>query len=537
MNNSRNRITRRRRKRLSEEKNEITLEPKELNQCLEENLEEIRGKFGNSSDLIVRVFKMGKPMLHRAASIYIDGLADKKMTGSFIMERLMSEIPLMENEEALSPEQMGNFMKESLLPITKVEEIKNLNELFLLLLAGQTIVLVDGWNHALGCALEDREVRSITEPTSEVSIRGPKDSFTESLLTNTAMVRARIKSPSLWLETMKIGSITQTEVAIMYIKGIASEKLLREVKDRLNKIDVAEVLGSNTIEEWITDDFWTPLPTILVTERPDVVSGNLLEGRVTIFVDGTPVPLILPATFIQFFQSAEDYYLTWSIASFLRIIRVLSFFITLFGSSLFIAFVSFHPELIPTPLLINLASQREGIPFPVIIEALLMEFTFEILREAGLRMPRQVGQAVSIVGALVIGEAAVMAGIVSSAMVIIVAATAIASFTIPHYSMTDATRLMRFGMMILASLFGLYGVGLGAIALLAHTVSLRSFGIPYLTPMAPFNLSDQQDVIFRLPKKFLTKRPHLISQINVTRSGLTQNSGKTIAKSKGNNNE
>ncbi|MFG6150285.1 spore germination protein [Halobacillus sp. B23F22_1] len=486
---------------------------------LDENIKYIKQDFGSSSDLVIREFTMGRPFAIKAASIYIKGLSDTKSLSRFIIEKLMNEMHAESNPNPWSPSQIGNYIKENLLPISNVDEIEEWNQLLSTLLAGQTILLVDGWDHALGCDSSDKKERSVSEPTTEVTIRGAKDSFTESLDTNTALVRSRIQSPNLWLETMKIGRISQTEVSIMYVNGIVNKKLIREVKNRLKKIEVDELLSSNTVEEWISDEVMTPFPTVLVTERPDVVAGNLMEGRITIFVNGTPFPLIVPATWNQFFQSAEDYYLNWIIVSFLRCIRIVSFFVTLFGTSLFIAFVSFHPELIPTPLLINIAAQRQTTPFPIIFEALLMEITFEILREAGIRMPRQVGQAVSIVGAIVLGEAAVMAGIVSSSMVIVVAATAIASFTISHSSMTDSIRLLRFGMMISASLFGLYGVGLGAIVLVAHLTSLRSFGIPYLTPYAPFIFADQKDAILRLPKPFLKKRPRLISQNNTKRTG------------------
>ncbi|MBO1512490.1 spore germination protein [Metabacillus bambusae] len=489
-----------------------TLYPEELSSSIDINIKHIKQAFGNSGDLIIREFNMGKPLFHKVASIYVNGLSDKEIMGNFIIEKLMNDTNINNREESWSPNKLGTYIKDHIITITSVEIVSDMKNLLSQLLTGQTIVLVDGSSEALNCASQGGELRSISEPTAESSVRGPKDSFTESLITNTSMVRRRIKSPNLWLETRKLGKITQTEIGIMYLNGVVNDKLLNEVRERLDKIDVDEILGSNTIEEWITDDVYTPWPTIFVTERPDVVAGNLLEGRVAIFVDGTPIPLIVPATWNQFIQTAEDYYLRWSISGFLRFIRIVSFLITLLGPSLFIAFVSFHPELIPTPLLINIAAQRQAIPFPIIIEALLMELTFEVLREAGVRMPRPVGQAVSIVGALVLGEAAVSAGIVSSAMVIVVAATAIASFTIPHYSLTDATRLLRFMMMILASTFGLYGIGLGVILLVAHTVSLRSFGIPYLAPFAPIIVTDQQDAILRLPKPFMSKRPRLISQ-------------------------
>ncbi|KKI94189.1 spore gernimation protein KB [Bacillus sp. SA1-12] len=494
-----------------------------LVQTLESNIHKIKEALGRSGDLIIRQFNMGEPFHQKVATIYINGLTDKKLMGNFIIEKLINKASVLEHEKPWSPVELGQYILDGILSTTHVEEVTELNKLFSFLLSGQTIVIVDGLAQAYACASQGGELRSITEPIAEPSVRGPKDSFTESLITNTAMVRRRIKSPNLWLETRKLGKITQTEIGIMYLNGIVNDKILEEVRKRIDRIEVDEVIGSNTIEEWISDDNLTPWPTVFLTERPDVVTGNLLEGRVAIFVDGTPIPLIVPATWNQFLQTAEDYYLRWSVAGFLRFLRIVSFLITLLGPSLFIAFVSFHPELIPTPLLINLAAQRQGIPFPIIVEALLMELTFEVLREAGVRMPRPVGQAVSIVGALVLGEAAVMAGIVSSAMVIVVAATAIASFTLPHFSLTDASRLLRFFMMILASTFGLYGIGLGVIILVAHTVSLRSFGIPYLAPFAPFIITDQEDAILRLPKPFLSKRPRLISQNRTNRTATKKN--------------
>lgn len=477
-----------------------------------ENIHFIKKTLGNSGDLIISEFKMGKPWLNKSASIYINGLTDKELTGHLIMEKLMSDASILD-DDAWSPNQIGTYVKEHILPIPHVEMVTDFQKLFSFLLSGQTIVLIDGWTMACACSSQGGELRSISEPTIETSVRGPKESFTESLITNTSLVRRRINSPNLWLDTQKLGNITQTQIGIMYINGIVNEKLLNEVKERLNKIDVNEVQGSNTIEEWITDETLTPWPTIFVTERPDVVTGNLLEGRIAIFVDGTPIPLVVPATWNQFFITAEDYYLKWIMTSFLRVIRMVSFLFTLLGQANFIAFVSFHPELIPTPLLINLAAQRQGVPFPIIFEALLMELTFEVLREAGVRMPRPVGQAVSIVGALVLGEAAVSAGIVSSAMVIVVAATAIASFTIPHFLMTDAVRLLRFLMIFLAGAFGIYGIGIGIILLVAHTVSLRSFGVSYLSPFAPFIVDDQKDAILRLPIPFTQRGFHFFSKL------------------------
>ncbi|SDH83453.1 spore germination protein [Alteribacillus bidgolensis] len=540
MNSAWNRLTKIQKKRkqtLQYEETEINPNKLEISHYLDENLKNIKEALGNSDDLNIREFKMGKPSLHKVALIYINGLSDTSINSNSIIERLMGNVNDTASVDPQSPSKLFTYVKENILTVEKVEDITDWNKMLLSLISGQSILFIDGWDHAISCSAEGGELRSITEPTSEPSVRGPKESFVESLITNTAMVRRRIKSPNLWVETMKLGKITQTDVAIMYVKGIVNDKLLTEVKERLSKIEADEIASSNTIEEWINDDTWTPWPTIFLTERPDVVAGNLMEGRIVIFVNGTPIPLILPATWIQFFQTAEDYYLRWQMTSFLRLLRIISFLITLLGPSLFIAFIAYHAELIPTPLLVSLTAQRQQIPFPVFIEALLMEVTFEVLREAGVRMPRPIGQAVSIVGALVLGEAAVAAGIVSSSMVIVVAGTAIASLTIPHHTMVYAVRLLRFPMMMLAASFGLYGVGLGVIVLVAHTCSVRSFGIPYLAPFAPIIFADLKDTLTRFPKPFLSTRPRLINQTKITRTGTTQNLGPSPRESQIKDNE
>ncbi|RBW68085.1 spore germination protein [Bacillus taeanensis] len=493
----------------------------QLDQNLQTNIRNMKDTLGNSSDLIIREFKIGQNPVYNAALICMDGLIDADFINDFLMKTLMNKLENSEKSDAKSPQDLLIKIKEKVLTVAEVKNAQGWNKLLLSLLSGETVLLIDGCDDTLVCSTKGGELRSILEPVSELSIRGPRDSFTESIRTNTAMVRRRIKSPNLWVETMQIGEITQTDVGMMYVKGIVNDKLVQEVKERLERIEIDEVLASNTIEEYIIDATVSPWPTIFVTERPDVVAGNLMEGRIVIFVDGTPFPLLVPATWNQFFQSAEDYYLRWNIASFIRFIRVVSLLLAMLGPSIYIAFLSFHQELIPSPLLVSLAAQRQGIPFPVFIEALLMEFTFEILREAGVRMPRPVGSAVSIVGALVLGDAAVQAGIVSAGMVIVVSATAIGSFTIPHHSMVDAVRIIRFALMALAASFGIYGIGLGVIMLVAHTCSLRSFGIPYLAPFAPLILSDQGDTILRLPKPWLAKRPRLVDQNKIGRSNNT----------------
>lgn len=372
-------------------------------------------------------------------------------------------------------------------------------DIMLAVLSGDTVILLEGYRTAIICETRGGEQRSVSEPSSQLVVRGPKDGFVESVATNISLIRRRIKSPKLRLEYMKIGTETQTHVALMYMKGIAGEDLIREVRERLHKIALDEVLESGFIEELIQDKTFTPFPTIYNSERPDVAAGNLLEGRVVIIVDGTPFVLILPAVFTQFFQSAEDYSQRFDIAILMRVIRYVSFLVLILGPSVYLALTTYHYEMIPTTLLINLLSQRENVPFPAFVEVLLMETAFEILREAGVRMPRVIGQTVSVVGALILGTAVVEAGIITPIMVIVVALTGIASFAIPAYNMAIAGRLIRFAFLIMASMFGFYGITLALIVLVAHMNSLRSFGIPYLSPFVPLSVKGQKDTILRLP--------------------------------------
>lgn len=477
-----------------------------------ENVARITAELGKSTDVSIREFSL---KTYNGFAVYMDGLANNQMISSFFMESLLEEQKELQSD---------SFQKlvDKATSLGNLRIIKTWDEVYEGLLSGNTVLFVDGYNKAIDVETKGWEKRAISEPTTQLSIRGPKDSFTETLRTNTALIRRRIKSPNLWLESQKIGTVTQTDVAIMYIKGIVNDKVVKEVKKRLNQIDIDSVLESGYIEQLIEDQTWTSFPTIFHTERPDVVTSQLLEGRVAIFVDGTPFVLTAPAVFIQFFQAPDDYYARFDISTGIRLLRIMSFFIALIGPSLYIAVTTFHQEMIPTPMVIAIAAQRENVPFPAFIEALIMEVTFEILREAGLRLPRSVGQAVSIVGALVIGQAAVQAGFVSPVMVIVVALTAIANFATPSFPMAIAARLLRFIIMLLATIMGFYGIMLGIMFMTIHLCSLRSFGVPYMSPIAPFNLGGQQDALVRFPLWAFKNRPPLISQGNRKRVGQSQ---------------
>lgn len=491
---------------------------KPLKSNLSKNIKFIKDTIGESTDIVIRECRADEEGKTKIGIIYTDGLADKTLIQDFILKTLMLDIRKVHLESTISSKK--NFfetLKDFVLPEADMKEIPDFESLFTHLLSGDTIILIDGYTQGFAASSRKWEDRGVTEPNSQTVVRGPKDSFSETLRTNTALLRRKIKDTNLWIETKPIGRKTKTDVAIAYIKGIANDKIIEEVRKRLNRIDIDGILEGGYIEELIEDETYTPFPTVYNTERPDAIAAGLLEGRIAILVDGTPFVLLVPALFVHFLQSPEDYYQRFDISTLIRILRYISFFIALLTPSLYIAITTFHQEMIPTPLLISIAAQREGVPFPALVEALIMEITFEILREAGIRMPSSVGGAISVVGALVVGEAAVQAGIVSPVMVIVVSITAISSFVFPSYNMAIAVRILRFIFMILGGTFGLYGIFLGLIAMLLHLCSLRSFGIPYMTPMAPFNWNDQKDTIFRSPHWSMLYRPQLINQKNIIR--------------------
>ncbi len=482
-------------------------------------IQQLKKTTGNSSDIVIHEIMLGSGNDLPAAVISVDGLDDPKMINENLLEVLMGN---PEIDGYLGSENILDSIMKHVIKIGGVKKVMNWNDLFSELLSGQSILLIDGVYGGLSISTRGGQQRAIEEPAIEVTVRGPRDSFTESLRVNTSLIRKRIKDPNLWIENFKIGEVTRTDVALMYIKGIANDKVLEEARKRLNTIKIDAILDSGYIEQLIEDKTYTIFPTMHHSERPDVVAANLLEGRFAIVVEGSPFVLLAPAVFIQFFQSADDYYTRFDIATAIRLLRVLSYLISLVGPAVYVAVTTFHQELIPTQLVFALAAQRETIPFPAVVEAIGMEIVFEILREAGLRLPRPIGQTVSIVGALVIGQAAVQAGLVSPAMVIVVSITAIASFATPSFFIAISARLYRFVFMFLAATFGFYGIIIGMITLAVHLTSLRSFGVPYMAPIAPFIRSNSRDTVIRAPLWSMSARPRLFSQKNIIRQAENQ---------------
>ncbi|GGD57055.1 spore germination protein [Paenibacillus nasutitermitis] len=470
-------------------------------ESFKDRLQWFRQELADNSDLIVRTFCTNSGA--GCAILYYRGMVDQKTIQEDILNGLFS----LEAADAAVLRRQVFDLKQ--LPVADMKITANRSEGIMAILNGHVLLLIDGDQRMADFPVCSFQKRAIEEAPNESVLRGPRESFIESLEVNLTLIRRKIKTRKFKTESMLIGTETQTEVVIAYVQGTCKQELVDEVKKRLSSIQIDSILGNTYLEEFIEDSPYSPFPQLQYTERPDVVVASVLEGRVAIIVDGTPIVLLAPVTLFMLLQAAEDYYQRYVAASWIRWIRFIFLFLSLLLPSTYIAITTFHTEMIPERLLISIAASREVVPFPALIEALIMEIAFEALREAAVRIPKAIGQAVSIIGALIIGTAAVEAGIVSAFMVIIVSLTGIASFIVPHFDLGLALRLLRFPIMILAGVFGLFGIACGMLLIYLHLINLNSFGTPYLTPVAPLNVSDLKDTLWRAPRWFMHKWPSM----------------------------
>jgi spore germination protein KA len=392
-----------------------------ISKNLTEAVNTIKNETMESSDVVIRRFYIGGDVGAEAAIVFIDGLINSKIINDNVIRPLI--LSIRHGEEELERESIISHIEKTMLTVNDIREVSSISDALDGALAGDVVLFVDGADKAVIMNSKGWEKRSITEPLSEAVIRGPRESFVENLRTNTALIRRKIKNPALTFEAMVIGRKTRTNVCVAYINGVAKPELINEVKKRLKGIKTDSILESGYIEQLIEDSPGSIFATIGFTEKPDVAAAKILEGRIAIIVDGTPFALTAPFLLLESFQAAEYYYFRPYFATLARIIRIIGYLVTILAPALYVAVTTYHQELIPTSLLITFAQAREGVPFPAFVESLIMIVTFEILREAGIRLPRPVGQALSIVGALVIGESAVSAGIIGAPMVIVVAIT------------------------------------------------------------------------------------------------------------------
>ena len=503
----------------TEKNNPLPVAGQPFSKNLEVNLQAIQAVFSDCSDIVIREFRIGLDQQVKSFVVYVDGMVDKTLLHQNLLKPLMIEARLTPPGMGTGQNNILKLIEKFTLTIADLKEVRSMEQVAQSILSGDIAVFVDGYDVALLAGARGWKAREVKEPDTEAVVRGPREGFVETLRVNTALLRRKIKNANLKLETLSIGRQTHTDVSIAYLKGVANDKIVEEVKRRLQNIDTDSILESGYIEAFIEDAPFSPFATVGNSEKPDTVAAKLLEGRVAVLVDGTPFVLTVPCLFIESFQVSEDYYSRPYYATLIRWIRFLAFFLTMATPALYVALSTFNQEVIPTPLLLTMAAAREGTPFPAVVEALGMGAVYEIIREAGVRLPRPVGQAVSIVGALVIGESAVGAGIIGAPMVIVIAMTAIAGFVVP--SQSDSAAIIRILLVILAGVLGEFGFMLGIGALLVHLCTLRSFGVPYLSPLAPLTSGDLKDVLVRAPLWAMFRRPRLIGRQNPVRQNFS----------------
>jgi spore germination protein len=452
---------------------------------LRDNLELLQNQL-QIANLIHRQFLINHTK--EAAILFVKGLADEKKIQEKILHPLMYE----HHFDQFNP-------LAALYEYNEVKELK-LEDIIDKLLHGDTILIIDGLNKLFVFNTTGIPKRSIEEPQTESMLKGIHQGFIEVLEDNISMIRQFIDGPQLKIKNFQVGSRKKNTIAIMYLQDLVHQDVVKELEKRIQQLNVDTLLTIGTLEELIEDNPYSPLPQFISTERPDTVSIHLLQGRIAILINHSSAVLIGPATFSSFFQTVDDYSIRWIVTSFIRVLRYIAFYLSILLPPLYIAVLSFHYEVIPINLYVSVAESREAIPFSPILEAFIMEITLETLREAGLRLPAPIGQTVGIVGGIVIGQAAVEAGLVSNIMVIIVALTAISSFILPNQDFAAGARLLRFPFMLISALFGMVGMMFGVMILIGHVISLESLGTPYGNPFAPTRFKHWGDLIIRLPK-------------------------------------
>lgn len=459
---------------------------------------------GESADVKKKTMQLGIKRNVGCFLAYVEVTGGSFLFENSVVGKLLNQFCLMSGKDILES------LEKNALGISDMTTFDTVEEAADAMFTGDVILFVDGFDKAVKIPDKGYPAMTIQEPASEKVIRGSKEGFVDSIKVNTALVRKRLRTPKLKVEEVKAGTRSNTNVDIVYMEDLVYESLLEEVRKRLGRYEIDGILDSGMIEQLSEEKWYSPFPQFQTTQRPDRAAMAVLEGRVVLFVDNSPTALILPSDYNSFIKTSDDYYNRWEIASFGRLIRYMAAFFAMTIPGLYLAVTNFHTQILPTTLLMSFAAARQGVPFPAVVEVLLMEIAFELLREAGVRLPGAMGNTIGIVGGLIIGQAAVEANIVSPIVVIVVAFTALCSFAIPNEEFASAFRILKFGFIFLCSWLGFYGFLYGLLLLLIHLSHLKSFGIPYLMPFVGADLNgyqDERDSLMRMPLFLMRRRP------------------------------
>ena len=487
-----------------------------LSDCLDKNVETISLLFKDVDILHLKYIGNNHDEKLKYCIVYCDGVVDSDMINNSIIKPLMlSSVPMTGKDSA-------DIIMHQVAHINDTEKTDKLEDIILSITYGDTVLFIDGASQAIIFNTKRFTTRDITEPDSEKNLIGPREGFTESLMTNLSLIRRKALTPELKMKFCTLGRRTKTKACVCYMDGLVNKQILAELYRRLGTIDNDAILDANYITELIKDSPLSPFPATGRSERPDVIIGKLLEGRIAVFIDGSPNVLTLPYLFIENFQSSEDYYMNFFYASFFRLIRIMGFLMTVTIPGLYISIVAFHHEMMPVQLFISIAAERQSVPLPASLEAFIMILAFDILRETGVRMPSNIGQALSIVGALVIGQAAVEAKLVAAPMIIVVALTGITNLLVPK--LNSPVIYLRLILLFLSSIFGFFGFILGVSGMLIHVINLQSFRIPQITLSGNLQYQELKDTFIRAPWWQMIVRPRFAKdKVRSNNDGREQN--------------
>lgn len=491
---------------------------------LSDNIAFLKRKYTipDNGDIVLREFNIvAKDKAIPACIIFIDGMVNTSILDLAILQPLM----LLSNIEVKGrEEEIGLFVRNHLIPHTQLKIVDELGKVVDEINFGGCGIFIDGIATAFAADVKGWQNRGVSRPNTEMVIRGPQEGFNEILRTNTGLIRKILKDEDLVAEDITIGRRSKTPCSLLYIKDIANDSLVNEVRRRLKGIKLDYIFDSGELEQLLEDNSFMAVPQIIATERPDRVAAMLTEGKVAVVMQGSPFVLVMPTTNIDLFHSSEDSYIRFPYANLIRIIRIVAIAMSLLLPGFYVAITNFHQEMIPTDLLFAIEASRERVPFPSIVEILIMEFAFELIREAGVRIPGPIGPTLGIIGGLILGQAAVAANIVSPILIIIVAVTGIGSFAIPNFSLGYAYRLLRFGYIFLGAIAGFFGITLGLFIQGVWFTAAKSFGVPFMAPIGPVTKDGLADQILRYPiwkqetrpdylnVKDVNKQPHISRQ-------------------------
>ena len=477
-------------------------ESRKVSANLRENEKYLRSRLENCSDILIRPMRLGDKHKVDCLMVYIEVAVSNMMLDDSALGKMINHF------WEISPEDIQEFVRHNSLGIADVKKLENLDESIDAMLAGNAVFFIDGYDKAMKISSKGYPSTGVMEAESEKVLRGSREGFSDSVKSNSALIRKRLRDTRLKVEEYKIGVRSHTLTQVLYMDDLVHEGLLEEVKERLEEFQIDGILDSGMLEQLTEDVWYSPFPQYQTTERPDRAVQEILKGKVVILCDNSPEALILPGNFSSFMESSEDWYHRFEMASFLRILRYLAVLMATVLPGLYLAVIRFHTQILPSALILSFAEAREGVPFSSVVELIFLELAFELIREAGVRVPGSLGNAIGIVGGLVIGQAAVEANLVSPIVVMIVALTALGSMTVPNEEFAAAFRLVKYGFLILGGYLGIYGIVLGVYLVIGHLAGLISFGIPYLVPFIKKEQKGSRgEGVMRVPLRKRVLRP------------------------------